>query len=150
MKKIIILFLTILLCGCKSKYTICKIDISNNDLNYKMEAEYRIYYKNSFVTKIEKIEDYYIQDNDIDNIKYLYESKKVELDSLQTMYNGYIYIVNRDKNHISAKIDIDISQIDIEKMLDDEYIDKNYVNNNKITVGGIKLFYESKGAKCEN
>lgn len=146
MKKIILLIFIFLLCGCKDKYITCNININNDVLNYKLDGEYKIYYKKSYVIKIEKIEKY--SSSDIDVIKYLEESKNIELDNLNQLYGGYSYKIDRNKLNLDLKTDINIKNVDIEKMLKNDYINKYYVNNEKLTLGGIKLFYESKGAKC--
>ena len=44
---------------------------------------------------------------------------------------------------------IDMSVADIKKMVKNNYIDRDYVSLNKLTTGGIKLIYESKGATCD-
>jgi hypothetical protein len=51
MKKIVLLLIIILLTGCsKDKYFTCKIDLNNEQMEYHLSANYKIYYKNSFPT----------------------------------------------------------------------------------------------------
>ena len=136
----------LLLCGCKNKYIVCNIDINNKELNYNLKGEYKIYYKKSNVIKIEKQEKFTSSDKKI--LNYLKESKDIEISSLNQKYNGYLYEIKSDRKSVDVKTYIDVSLINLQDMVNDEYLSKYYVNNNKLTVGGIKLFYESKGATC--
>lgn len=138
----------LLLCGCKDKSLTCNINIENKELNYELTGKYKIYYKKSFVTKIEEKEKY--QSNDKDVIRYLNESKDIEYDNLNNRYGGYEYNITKEKNDLNIYISIDISKVDIEKMVKDEYLSNYYINKNKLTLGGMRLFYESKGAICES
>ena len=147
MKKIILILVLLLLCGCKSKYIICNIKIDNNNLNYNLEGKYKIHYKKTQVTKIEKEEIYSSDDPDV--IKYLDESKDIELSSLKEKYNGYTFEIKSDRKNVKIKTNIDVKVLDLKQMVKDEYLSKYYVNKNKLTLGGIKLFYESRGAECE-
>lgn len=151
MKKIftIILFINILLLtGCgKDNYFTCKINIDNDMEEYKLNAEYKIYYKNSFVTRIEK-EEIYISENE-DILQYFDEYKNLEYNNLNKLYGGITYTVNLIDNKVILFSDIDMSLVDIEKMVKNKYIDKDYVVSNRLTTGGIKYIYKAKGATCD-
>ena len=55
MKKIILFIFTLFLVGCsKNEYITCNIDVDNKIENYNMNGVYKIYYKDNFVTSIEK------------------------------------------------------------------------------------------------
>ena len=146
-KMLLIITILLFICGCKERSINCKIDVDNKDLNYKLSGEYKIYYKKSFVTKIEKKEKYISDDRDV--IKYLSESKDIELNSLNDNYGGYDFKIESKTKKLTINTFIDISKTDISKMIKNKYLSKYYVNNDRLTLGGIKLLYESRGATCE-
>lgn len=148
MKKIIVvLLITILLCGCKNKYITCNINITNDTMEYTLNGEYKIYYKNSYVKKISKYEEY--KTSNRDTLNYLKVGKDLELNSLNDKYSGYTYEVVSDKKSVKINIEINLEDVDVKQMVKDYYLDEYYVNNDKLTLGGTRLFYESKGAICE-
>jgi len=148
MKKIIIVMFTLLLVGCrKEQYTICNIDINNNVQNYKVTGEYKIYYKDNYVTKIEKNEKYETFDKHI--IDYLNEAKRLEYYNLNDLYGGITYDINLSDNIIYLSSTINMESVDVNNMVKNKYLDENYVVSNKLTISGIKYFYESKGAICD-
>lgn len=147
MKKILILLTLILLSGCsKEEYFECKIDLDNKIENYHLNATYKVYYKDSFVTRIEKKEIYISDDEEI--LDYFNEYKNLEYKDLNDLYGSYIYKIKYEDEKVIMNADIDMKNTDIKKMLKNKYLSKDYVVSNKLTTGGIKLFYESKGAKC--
>ena len=147
MKKVIILVILILLTGCgKDKYTTCTIDFNNTTLNYSMSAEYKIYSKKGFVTKIIKNEEYSSKDKE--TINYLKELKEIEYSNLSDIYGGYTYNIKDAKDKVEVDAKVILKEVDIKKMVKLEYLDKYYVNKGKLSLGGIKEFYISKGANC--
>jgi len=148
MKKIVPLLIVILLTGCtKDKYFTCKIDLNNEQMDYHLSAIYKVYYKNSYVTKIEKNEIYETDNEDTYN--YFNEAKNLEYMNLNNLYGGITYTVNLKKNKVVLDATLDMSIVDIKKMLKKQYIDKDYVIDNNLTVGGIKNIYKEKGAICD-
>ena len=148
MKKIVPLLIVILLTGCtKDKYFNCKIDLNNEQMDYHLSATYKVYYKNSYVTKIEKNEIYETDNEDTYN--YFNEAKNLEYMNLNNLYGGITYTVNLKKNKVVLDATLDMSIVDIKKMLKKQYIDKDYVIDNNLTVGGIKKIYIEKGAICD-
>ena len=148
MKKTIMLILVLLiLTGCKKNYITCNINVENNSREYTLNGEYKIYHKNSYVKKIEKVDLYTSENRDI--IDFISESKDIELSNLNDNYGGFNYEIFKDKKSVKVKTLVILDDVNIKKMLKDGYIDKYYVNNNQLTLGGIRLYYESKGAICE-
>lgn len=147
MKKILILILIILITGCKSKYITCTINLKNESMNYSFDAKYKIYYKSKYVTKIVK-EERYISDNK-DTFKYLSESKELEYSMLKNSYGGYDYTIDTTRTGVKIKATIDVSNLDVEKMVSDKVIDKYYTAKDEILLSGIKKYYESKSAICK-
>lgn len=152
MKKVFIsiLFITFfLLVGCtKEKSFNCKIDIYNEVDEYKLIANYKIYYKNTEVLKIEK-EEKYISDNE-KTLKYFNEYKKLEYENLNNLYGEVLYNISDSDNEVIINSTIDMEKLDVKKMKKDKYIDRDYVINNRLTTGGIKDLYENRGAICED
>lgn len=139
-----IFFLT----GCsKEKYFTCKIELYNEVQEYQFIAEYKVYYKKSYVTRIEK-EEVYTSENE-DTLDYFNEYKNLEYMNLNNLYGGITHTVEFKGNKVMLNANIDVSLMDIKKMIKNKYIDRDYVVSNKLTTGGIKKIYEEKGAICD-
>ena len=148
MKKIILLIFVLLLMGCSKKdYITCNVEVDNSIQNYSMIGTYKIYYDNNYVTKIEELEKYISQDKTM--IDYFNESKNLEYYNLNDLYNGFEYKIDSNDTTVNIGVNIDLSLVDIKKMVKNNYLDKNYVINNKLTTSGIVKIYESKGAICD-
>lgn len=148
MKKIIIIIFALFLVGCsKEEMFTCNVEVENNLQNYTMKGVYTIYYKDNYVTKIEKKEQYISPDEEI--INYLKESKELEYYNLNDLYGGYTYEVRDSETSVAIISNIDLSLVDLKKMEQDKKIDKDYVIGNKLTKSGIVRVYESKGAICD-
>ena len=148
MKKIIILIFALFLVGCnKEEMITCNIEVDNDLQNYTMKGIYNIYYKDNFVTRIEKKEQYISRDKEI--INYLNESKSLEYYNLNDLYGGYTYEIKSSKTSIAIISNIDLSLVNLKKMEQDKKIDKDYVLNNRLTKSGIVRVYEAKGAICD-
>ena len=140
----IILSFIFFITGCsKENYFICKIDLVNDINEYKLDAIYKVYYKDTYVTKIEKEEIYTSENND--TLNYFKEYKQLEYTDLNNLYNGYSYEVKLINNKVKLNTTIDMSLVDVGKMIKNNYIDKDYVISGKISVGGIKNIYKEGG-----
>lgn len=138
----------VLLTGCsKDEYFICKIDLHNEQMEYHLNATYKVYYKNSYVTKIEKNEIYETDNEDTYN--YFNEAKNLEYLNLNNLYGGITHTISLEDDKVILDATYDMSIVDIKKMLKNKYIDRYYVIGNNLTVGGIKNIYKEKGATCD-
>lgn len=147
MKKIISLVFILFLVGCsKNNYITCSLEQENKIQNYIATGEYKIYYKDKYVTKIEKLEKYISTDQTV--LNYFQESKKLEYYNLNDLYGGYDYNIKNNGEFVLINTFIDTSLVDFKKMVKNQYIDKNYVISNKLTTSGIIKKYESIGAIC--
>lgn len=149
MKKIFILLSLFLLVGCtnKIKEANCKIDLKNNDEGYTLKASYRIYYdKNEYVTKIESKEKY--KSNSDEVLKYFYKVKSIENANIYN-YGGFEYSVEQLDDIVNVNAILDLEKADVKKMIIDKVIKKDYTSSRKITLYGIKEYYEAKGAVCD-
>lgn len=144
MKKLIILFIAIFMCGCSNKYIICKVEKKYND--YSFIGEYKVYHKKTFVTKIEKYEKYTSNNKDI--IKYYSEYLDLDYLSLSDKYGGYEYNIYKEKDKVEVNCNINLSEVDLKQMVSDKYLSKYYVNKGKLSLGGIKLYYKDLGVSC--
>ena len=148
MKKMYLsIIIVLLLSGCKDKYTTCKINVNNKEMQYTNTGFYKIYYKKSFVNKIEKSEVYESKDRSV--LDYFENGLNIEINSLNEKYGGFEHSIKRKNNKVYIETIIDLKKVNIDKMIKDKYLNKYYIKNNKVTLGGIKLFYESRGAVCE-
>ena len=146
--KVFILISILFITGCgKDKYITCKSEITNKENNYTLSATYKIYYKDSYVTKIEKEEIYKSSSEDI--IEYFDEYKNLEYDNLNDLYGGYSYTIDSNKDFIKLNAVIDINNVDVKQMIKNGYLDKDYTISNKLTTSGAKYFYKEKGATCD-
>ena len=149
MKKVFVFLSLFLLVGCTGKIEqrTCKINVENGQEGYILKGEYKIYYdKYEYVTKIEKQEKYKSDDEEI--LDYFNRSKELEYKNL-SKYKGYEYSIENKDNEINVSVTIDLKQTDVKQMILDKKIDRDYTDRNKITLYGIKDYYESKGAICD-
>ena len=142
------IYIAMLLTGCTDESFVCNKSIYNDIQEYKMTGKYKVYYKNSYVTRIEKIEIY--ESEDIDTLNYFDVSKKLEYVNLNKLYGEVIYNVSKDETKVIIESVIDTEVLDINKMKKDNYIENTAVANNKITINGIKNIYKSQGFICES
>ena len=148
MKKIIVLIIALFLVGCsKEEIVTCNIEVDNDLQNYTMKGIYNIYYKDNYVTKIEKKEQYISPNEDV--ITYLNDSKNLEYYNLNDLYGGYTYEIKNSETALAITSKINLSLVDLKKMEQDKKIDKDYVVGNRLTTSGIVRVYESKGAICD-
>lgn len=148
MKKLLFMILIFLLCGCsKEKYFICTSKITNKVQEYELIGTYKIYYENTFVTKIEE-QEIYISNNK-ETLNYFYEYKKLDYENLNNLYNGISHSIEKENTKVKFNSVLDFSIIDIEEMLKNKYLSKDYIVLGKLTTSGSKYIYESKGAVCE-
>lgn len=148
MKKIILTIFVLFLVGCsKNEYITCNIDINNKIENYNMNGVYKIYYKDNFVTSIEKKETYISSDETM--INYFNEVNNLEYYNLNNLYGGVSYEISSNETSVNLDVNINLELLDIKKMVKDNKIDKDYVISNKLTKSGMVKFYESKGAICD-
>ena len=148
MKRIISLILVLFLVGCsKEKYVTCNVEIENNVQGYEVVGTYKIYYEDNFVTQIKKEEKYTTNKQEV--IDYFKESKNLEYYNLNDLYNGFNYTISSGDNYINLSATINLEEVNIKEMVKDGYLDKDYTISNKLTLSGIKYFYESKGAICD-
>lgn len=146
-KIFIIFIIAIMITGCgKNNYITCYSNISNDLENYNLKSDYKIYYKTSFVTKIEKNEKYI--STDINKLNLLEEIKKLEYYNLNDKYGGVTYSIQNTEKQVIVKSIIDLESFNVTQMVKNGEFDKDYVINNKITVNGLKKIYESRGLIC--
>ena len=150
MKKIFLLTLIILLlCGCKKERIMnCSYINTNEELKYTEEIKYKVYYnRKEYVTKIEKNEYYYSEDED--RINYFNDYKNIHYNELNNLYNGYTYNIEKNKNDVKISIIIDLKEVNLKKMVINKFVDKYYIVNNHLSLGGLKLYYKDKQVKCD-
>ena len=88
MKVFYLLLCVFFLTGCnKEEFIVCKINLENTKDNYRLNSEYKIYYEDSLVTRIEKEDIYMSIDSNI--LNYFYEAKNLEYEKLNNSYGGY-------------------------------------------------------------
>ena len=148
MKKILLCFLLlILITGCKDKNIVCKGSINNKTENYKLNSEYKIYYKGNYVVKIEK-EDIY-SSKIKEEMDYLEEINTLNLDNKKSIYGSYDYNIEKKDYKLKVNTEIIIKDLDIKQMILDDIISRDYVVGNRIVKSGVIDYYESKGLKCD-
>ena len=148
-KKLFIFLSLFLLLGCTNKIEerTCKINVENGIEGYTLKGEYKIYFdKYEYVTKVEKEEMY--ESNDEEVLEYFNRSKEIDYKNI-SKYGGYEYTVEKLDDKVHINVIIDLKQTDVKQMIIDKKIDRDYTDKNKITLYGIKDYYESKGAICD-
>jgi len=137
-KHLLIGFISIiLLTGCtKEEYFTCKIELNNEVQEYKLDAEYKVYYKNSYVTKVEK-KEIYISDNR-DTLDYFYEYKNLEYTNINNLYGGVTHNVIKDSNQVILKSVFEILKSEILDLTKD-IISSLVSILSKLTVSSLKI-----------
>ena len=149
MKKVFILLSLFLLVGCtnKIKEGNCKINLKNSDENYTLKANYKIYYdKNEYVTKIEESATYKSDDDSV--LDFYYKAKSMEYQNLYN-YGGIEYSVELIDNKVKIISTREVKDMDVKKLIKDKLIDRDYTSANRLTLYGMKDYYEAKGAVCD-
>lgn len=149
MRKIFVLLSLFLLVGCtnKIKEGNCKIDLKNSNEGYTLKANYKIYYdKNEYVTRIE--EDITYKSDNESVLDFYYKAKSMEYQKLYN-YNGIKYSIELIDNKIKITSTRDLKETNVKKMIKDKLIDRDYTSANKLTLYGMKDYYEAKGAVCD-
>ena len=146
--KIVPILLMLLLVGCgKKEYIKCTSNIKNDVDNYEVSGKYKIYYDKKIVTLIEKEEIYTSKDESI--LNYLKESKNLEYYNLNDRYKAVFYDIINTKDTLTVKAQLDMILFNVDLFKKDGKIDQNYVINGKLTLKGLKDYYEEKGIVCE-
>lgn len=148
-KKIVIsILLIIFLTGCgKEKYVTCNNNVTNINENYVLNSNIKIYHKKDKVLKIIVSEDYISRDKNV--LKYLKEYKNLYYENQKDLYGGYTYEITEKDDHIILDLNIDLNELDVNKMVLDGKLDKYYTKQNTLTLSGAKYYYSSKGAECK-
>lgn len=149
MKKVFILLSLFLLVGCtnKIKEGNCKINLKNSDENYTLKANYKIYYdKNEYVTKIEESATYKSDDESV--LDFYYKAKSMEYQNLYN-YGGIEYSVELIDNKVKIISTREVKDMNVKNMIKDKLIDRDYTSANRLTLYGMKDYYEAKGAVCD-
>lgn len=145
MKKTMFLLLVLFLStGCsKQKLLTCTNDIiTENDVS--MSAEYKIYYKGSYVTLVKSTEKIVTDD------KTLLETYKKNLEESYSPYNKLNYYVNSisiEDNTLISSTTINYQKIDFAKLkkLDK---DNSLIKEGKVKLADLQTLYEDNGATC--
>lgn len=152
MKKLfVLLFLLVLTVGCSSdksdevKSFECsrKATVSSN---VKTDLQYKVFYKNDYVTKVESVEKIISDDEDtLDTYK----------STVEAFYEPYTKIkyydvdVSIKGDTLTSKATIDYEKIDTDKLIEIDSANGSIINDGKVKVSDIKKMYAQVGAKCE-
>ena len=116
--------------------------------NYELESTYKAYHVNGIVNRVETIE---VVSSDDSSILSAFETTlNASYKTMNNLYGGYKYSVTINGNKLTAKADIDYTELDLDKLIKADSSMKSIVNNdNKITLDGVRTLYEQLGAKCK-
>lgn len=148
-KRIISLFLIILVSGCGSKEVITQCTLNNRNIvqDYELNAEYNIYSKNDIVGKVVTIESITSNNDELlDEYKEYIEETYSEYNKT---YGGYDYDVDIEGNKLTAVTEISYGEMNLEKFVKDNSSMKKYIKDNKLTLKGSLDLYQSLGAECK-
>ena len=143
-----IFVLLLLVVGCKKdQYMICDISLNNETQNYELTAQYKVYYKKNYVTKIEKHEIYKSSDKKV--VNYFNELNSLQYYDLSDKYKGVIYDIKAIEQGVEINSSINLKKFDIKRYVKDGRIYNKYVKGKKLLLSGLKKIYEAKGAICK-
>ncbi|MCI8446126.1 MAG: YehR family protein [Bacilli bacterium] len=152
MKKFItVIALTIcvgIISGCSASEKTITCTLSQNTIEYNLQATYKIYAKGSVVEKVETVETVTSSDEEV--LETLQKTVEEQYKNFNQLYGGYTYDVVNDGSKVESKVTIDYSTLDMSKMASDNTALKPFVNSkNRLTLNGAKAIYEATGAICK-
>ena len=152
MKKFItVIALTIcvgIISGCSACEKTITCTLSQNTIEYNLQATYKIYAKGSVVEKVETVETVTSSDEEV--LETLQKTVEEQYKNFNQLYGGYTYDVVNDGSKVESKVTIDYSTLDMSKMASDNTALKPFVNSkNRLTLNGAKAIYEATGAICK-
>jgi uncharacterized lipoprotein YehR (DUF1307 family) len=144
---LVILVIILLLSLFRSKEMVCTLKSDQSNSGYILETKYVIKYRGDYVNTVnitetitsdkkEVLEKFAVQFND----QYSYNKKT---------YGGYNYSVDNTGNKVESNVEIDYTEMNLEKFIKNNEAMKEYTKNNKLTIEGAKKMYEASGAKCK-
>ena len=157
MKKYYILLIPLLLLmltGCDSHenktQTICEGTLSDDE--YSLYMYYTINHDSEYVNNL-LISEVYAVEN-IDLIEDYYNSIKETYESENELYGGYTINVSIEKgidgyDQIEAKILIDYTKIDVDKIKKTNEFMRSLFDGNKLSLDKVVNYYENAGLSCE-
>ncbi len=147
MKKIIIVLIlltTIYIIFNKKDYVICTKKSMNQD--YTISTNYKIYYKNKEVYKIELNEN--IEAKTTSTLNKVMENIEKSYNQYKNEIGSYDYKITKNKTKGKTKVIIDYDKMNMENYL--KYNpDANLNENKKYNIDTLKKMYEERGAKCK-
>ena len=145
---IIVLFLCIIVSGCKKKYDITTCKSTNKQEKYTIETKYTIESTKGIVEKV-KLNQTIKSDNE-EVLKDFEKNQKEQYGINKSLYGGYTYDINIKNKKVIINVTIDYTKIKMKKLLEDNVAMKKYVDkNNKFTLEKAKKLYQVTGNKCE-
>ena len=146
-KFILLIMVATILSGCGKKLDTIECGFESNQSDYKIKTNYKIYYRDKIVEKVD-IDEVIISSNK-DKIEEFNKSFKNQYDSNNSMYGGYIYDIKANKDKLELSVNIDYTSFNMKKFVSDNPAMKEYVNkDNKLTLDGIINMYEASGSTC--
>ena len=146
-KLLLLIIVVTILSGCKSKLDTVECNFESKQSDYKINTNYKIYYKDNIVEKVDI--DEVITSSSKDKLDEFNNSFKSQYDSNNSMYGGYTYDIKINKNKLVLSVNIDYTVFDMNKFINNNAAMKEYINkDNKLTLDGIIKMYEASGSTC--
>ncbi len=159
-KALFLLSLLFLLTGCGEetkedviqevpKQATVHCELSSRDVinGYETTAEYTIYYTGDYVDKVDTVETIISDSTEILDTMEAYIN--TTYDSMNNAYGGYTYEVKKEDGKVISNVEIDYTEMDLDRYVTDQPLMTNYVKDGKFLLDGIVEIYEATGATCE-
>lgn len=159
-KGLFLLSLLFLLTGCGEetkedviqevpKQATVHCELSSRDVinGYETTAEYTIYYTGDYVDKVDTVETIISDSTEILDTMEAYIN--TTYDSMNNAYGGYTYEVKKEDGKVISNVEIDYTEMDLDRYVTDQPLMANYVKDGKFLLDGIVEIYEATGATCE-
>ena len=159
-KGLFLLSLLFLLTGCGEetkedviqevpKQATVHCELSSRDVinGYETTAEYTIYYTGDYVDKVDTVETIISDSTEILDTMEAYIN--TTYDSMNNAYGGYTYEVKKEDGKVISNVEIDYTEMDLDRYVTDQPLMANYVKDGKFLLDGIVEIYEDTGATCE-
>lgn len=147
MKKLLLICLILLLCGCSNGTIIHEHCTRSGTISGdgSVELNYELYYKDDVLLKLESYETVYSEDSNLLDTYY---------DAYNKIHNNYKNLeyyntkLDRSDSYVSSTMIIDYKNIDIDKLIQIEGEEDNIFENNIPKVSKWKEFAKKVGTKC--
>ena len=135
-------------CGAKEQKLLCTLESKDVANGYSLKSTYEVNGKGGVAEKTHSVE-VVTSDNDA-VLSYFEKTLNDTYKKYNDNYGGYNYKISKESNKVTSDTTIDYEKLNLAAFVKDQPSLKKYTTKgNKLKLEGIKVMYETLGAKCE-